>query len=83
MKERARKLERRLGTLDSEYSQQMENLRAAYHKTLSSTLDRDLPGEENIRQRYQAEIEHLRVGTLYTKCQNIILVKVSQKCSTL
>lgn len=63
LKERARKLERRLGTLDSEYSQQMENLRAAYHKTLSSTLDRDLPGEENIRQRYQAEIEHLRVGT--------------------
>ncbi|XP_054268632.1 protein outspread isoform X2 [Macrosteles quadrilineatus] len=60
LKERARKLERRLGTLDSEYSQQMENLRAAYHKTLSSTLDRDLQGEENIRQRYQAEIEHLR-----------------------
>ncbi|XP_046680312.1 protein outspread isoform X3 [Homalodisca vitripennis] len=60
LKERARKLERRLGTLDSEYSQQMENLRAAYHKTLSSTLDRDLPGGENIRQRYQAEIEHLR-----------------------
>ncbi|XP_075221096.1 myosin phosphatase Rho interacting protein outspread isoform X3 [Lycorma delicatula] len=60
LKERARKLERRLGTLDSEYTQQMDNLRAAYHKTLSTTLDRDLQGEENIRQRYQAEIEHLR-----------------------
>uniref|UniRef100_A0A1B6EDG1 PH domain-containing protein n=1 Tax=Clastoptera arizonana TaxID=38151 RepID=A0A1B6EDG1_9HEMI len=60
LKERARKLERRLGTLDSEYTQQMDNLRAAYHKTLSSTLDRELHGEENIRQRYQAEIEHLR-----------------------
>lgn len=64
LKDRARKLERRLGTLDSEYSQQMENLRAAYHKTLSSTLDRDLPGGENIRQRYKAEIEHLRVCTV-------------------
>lgn len=61
LKERTRKLERRLGTLDSEYTQQMDNLRAAYHKTLSTTLDRDLQGEENIRQRYQAEIEHLRV----------------------
>lgn len=64
LKERARKLERRLGTLDSEYTQQMDNLRAAYHKTLSTTLDRDLQGEENIRQRYQAEIEHLRVFLL-------------------
>ncbi|RZF35542.1 hypothetical protein LSTR_LSTR010233, partial [Laodelphax striatellus] len=60
LKERARKLERRLGTLDSEYTQQMDNLRAAYHKTLSTTIDRDLQGEENIRLRYQAEIEQLR-----------------------
>jgi uncharacterized protein (DUF3084 family) len=61
LKERARRLERRLGTLDSEYAQQVENLRAAYHKTLSAGLERDVEGEENIRQRYQAEIEQLRV----------------------
>ncbi|XP_069672228.1 protein outspread isoform X4 [Periplaneta americana] len=60
LKERARRLERRLGTLDSEYAQQVENLRAAYHKTLSAGLERDVDGEENIRQRYQAEIEQLR-----------------------
>jgi len=61
LKERARRLERRLGTLDSEYAQQVENLRAAYQKTLSAGLERDVEGEENIRQRYQAEIEQLRV----------------------
>lgn len=61
LKDRARRLERRLGTLDSEYAQQVENLRAAYHKTLSAGLERDVEGEENIRQRYQAEIEQLRV----------------------
>ncbi|XP_049830062.1 protein outspread isoform X1 [Schistocerca gregaria] len=60
LKERARRLERRLGTLDSEYTQQVENLRAAYQKTLAEGLERDIEGEENIRQRYQAEIEHLR-----------------------
>jgi len=49
--------------LDSEYAQQVENLRAAYHKTLSAGLERDVEGEENIRQRYQAEIEQLRVRT--------------------
>lgn len=62
LKERARKLERRLGTLDSEYSQQLENLRAAYHKTVGSGLERDIDNEENLRQRYQAEIEQLRVN---------------------
>lgn len=61
LKERARRLERRLGTLDSEYAQQVENLRAAYQKTLSAGLERDVEGEENIRLRYQAEIEQLRV----------------------
>ncbi|PNF35189.1 hypothetical protein B7P43_G07654 [Cryptotermes secundus] len=60
LKERARRLERRLGTLDSEYAQQVENLRSAYQKTLSAGLERDVEGEENIRQRYQAEIEQLR-----------------------
>jgi uncharacterized protein (DUF3084 family) len=63
LKERARRLERRLGTLDSEYAQQVENLRAAYQKTLSAGLERDVEGEENIRLRYQAEIEQLRVRT--------------------
>lgn len=78
LKERARKLERRLGTLDSEYTQQMDNLRAAYHKTLSTTLDRDLQGEENIRQRYQAEIEHLRVffSCVFAQCVLILVYLV-------
>lgn len=56
MKERARRLERRLGTLDSEYSQQLEQLRSAYHKSINADLQGD-----SIRQRYQAEIEQLRV----------------------
>nr|CAD7406882.1 unnamed protein product [Timema cristinae] len=60
LKDRARRLERRLGTLDSEYSQQVENLRSAYQKTLSAGLERDVDGEENVCQRYQAEIEQLR-----------------------
>lgn len=62
LKERARKLERRLDTLDSEYSLQMDNLHSAYQKTLAAGLERDLDSGDNIRQRYQAEIEHLRVS---------------------
>lgn len=61
LKERARMLERRLGTLDSEYAQQLDNLRAAYRKTINSGLEGGVQGEDNIRQRYQAEIEQLRV----------------------
>lgn len=61
LKERARMLERRLGTLDNEYAQQLDNLRAAYRKTLNSGLEGNVHGEDNIRQRYQAEIEQLRV----------------------
>lgn len=61
LKERARMLERRLGTLDSEYAQQLDNLRAAYRKTITSGLEGGVQGEDNIRQRYQAEIEQLRV----------------------
>lgn len=56
LKERARRLERRLGTLDSEYSQQLDQLRSAYHKSINADLQGD-----SIRQRYQAEIEQLRV----------------------
>lgn len=59
--EKARRLERRLGTLDSEYAQQMENLRAAYQRTLSAELARDEDVEDSIRLRYQAEIQQLRV----------------------
>jgi len=62
LKERARKLERRLDTLDSEYSLQMDNLRSAYQETLAAGLDRDLECGDNVRQRYQEEIEHLRVS---------------------
>lgn len=63
--ERARRLERRLGTLDAEYAQQMDNLRTAYHKTLSAELEKDENTEDSIRQRYQSEIEQLRVCKTY------------------
>ncbi|KAK6638226.1 hypothetical protein RUM44_008655 [Polyplax serrata] len=59
--ERTRRLEKRLGSLDAEYSQQMDNLRTAYHKTISAELGgKEESTEDSIRQRYQAEIEHLR-----------------------
>lgn len=84
LRERARKLERRLGTLDSEYSQQVESLRAAYNKTLSNAgLDRGLQGEENIRQRYQAEIEQLRVSNLnYATARNTKLITAIKKITS-
>lgn len=60
--EKTRRLEKRLGTLDAEYSQQINNLRLAYHKTLSADLEgKEENSEDSIRQRYQAEIEQLRV----------------------
>lgn len=70
LKERARKLERRLDTLDSEYSLQMDNLHTAYQKTLAAGLERDLDSGDNIRQRYQTEIEHLRVNCYSLKESN-------------
>lgn len=62
LREKSKKLERRLSTLDSEYSQQIDCLRSAYQRTPSPEYDKDFHcSEESIRQRYQKEIEHLKV----------------------
>ena len=60
--EKTKCLEKRLETLDVEYSQQINGLRMAYHKTISTDLDgKDESSVDSIRLRYQAEIEQLRV----------------------
>lgn len=62
MRERAKKFERRLGALDSEYSQQIDSLRSSYQRTPSPEYERDSHcSEESVRLRYQTEIEQLRV----------------------
>ena len=53
-------LEKQIESLNSEYSQQTEDLRHVYSKTLNS-FSSELEEEENLKQRYQAEIQHLRV----------------------
>lgn len=62
LKDRVKKLEKRLSALDSEYSLQMDNLRLSYQISLASN---DSPNgiltEESTKRRYQTEIEHLRV----------------------
>ncbi|XP_050678581.1 protein outspread isoform X2 [Leptidea sinapis] len=55
LRERARTLQRRLAALDSEYSAQLENLRAAYQSAVSADTHGD-----GLRARYQQEIEQLR-----------------------
>ncbi|VVC44570.1 Hypothetical protein CINCED_3A020537 [Cinara cedri] len=61
LKDRVKKLEKRLSALDSEYNQQMDNLRLSYQISLASN---DSPNsiltEESTKRRYQTEIEHLR-----------------------
>jgi len=61
------RLEQRLGTLDSEYSQQIAGLRASYQHSLEQAA-RGVEGagiglDEGVRQRYKAEIQQLRVRT--------------------
>jgi myosin phosphatase Rho-interacting protein len=58
------RLEQRLGTLDSEYSQQIASLRASYQHSLEQAA-RGVEGagiglDEGVRQRYKAEIQQLR-----------------------
>ncbi|CAK1545076.1 unnamed protein product [Leptosia nina] len=55
LRERARTLQRRLAALDSEYSAQLESLRAAYQSAVSADTHGD-----GLRARYQQEIEQLR-----------------------
>ncbi|XP_048479402.1 protein outspread isoform X2 [Plutella xylostella] len=54
LRDRARRLERRLAALDSEYSAQLDSLRAAYQSAAP-----DAHGD-GLRARYQQEIEQLR-----------------------
>ncbi|CAH0722026.1 unnamed protein product, partial [Brenthis ino] len=55
LRERARTLQRRLAALDSEYSAQLESLRAAYQSAVAADTHGD-----SLRARYQQEIEQLR-----------------------
>uniref|UniRef100_A0A146M5E8 Protein outspread n=1 Tax=Lygus hesperus TaxID=30085 RepID=A0A146M5E8_LYGHE len=52
-------LEKQIESLNSEYTQQTEDLRNVYSKTLSS-FNSEMEEEENLKQRYQAEVQHLR-----------------------
>ncbi|CAH2073120.1 unnamed protein product, partial [Iphiclides podalirius] len=55
LRERARTLQRRLAALDSEYSAQLDSLRAAYQSAVAADTHGD-----GLRARYQQEIEQLR-----------------------
>ncbi|XP_020282640.1 protein outspread isoform X2 [Pseudomyrmex gracilis] len=56
LRERARKLEHRLNTMDSEHSAHVNELRAAYQRSMSAELDTDA----ETRKRYKEEIKQLR-----------------------
>ncbi|XP_014212324.1 uncharacterized protein LOC106642148 isoform X2 [Copidosoma floridanum] len=56
LRERARKLEHRLNAMDSEYSAHVNELRAAYQRSISTELDTDA----ETRKRYKDEIKQLR-----------------------
>lgn len=63
LKDRVKKLEKRLSALDAEYSQQMDNLRLSYQISLASNdSSNSIMTEESTKLRYQSEIEHLRVS---------------------
>lgn len=56
LRERARKLENRLNAMDSEHSAHVNELRAAYQRSISAELDTDA----ETRKRYKEEIKQLR-----------------------
>lgn len=56
LRERARKLEHRLNAMDSEHSAHVNELRAAYQRSISAELDTDA----ETRKRYKEEIKQLR-----------------------
>ena len=56
LRERARKLEHRLNAMDSEHSAHVNELRAAYQRSISTELDTDA----ETRKRYKEEIKQLR-----------------------
>lgn len=66
LKDRVKKLEKRLTALDSEYSQQMDNLRLSYQLSLAAgDASNGILTEEATKRRYQTEIEHLRVSFFF------------------
>lgn len=78
MQDVIQRLEQRLGTLDSEYSQQIAGLRASYQLSLEQAA-RGVEGagiglDEGVRQRYKAEIQQLRVRTSETRSAHWILI---------
>ncbi|KAK9504636.1 hypothetical protein O3M35_010923 [Rhynocoris fuscipes] len=56
--DRNKRLELRLESWQEEFTKESENIKSAYNKSLNTAADLD--EEENMRQRYQAEIQHLR-----------------------
>ncbi|KAK1134042.1 hypothetical protein K0M31_011827 [Melipona bicolor] len=56
LREKARKLEQRLNAMDSEHSAHVNELRAAYQRSMSAELDTDA----ETRKRYKEEIKQLR-----------------------
>lgn len=56
LRDRARKLEHRLNAMDSEHSAHVNELRAAYQRSISAELDTDA----ETRKRYKEEIKQLR-----------------------
>jgi chromosome segregation ATPase len=56
LRDRARKLEQRLNAMDSEHSAHVNELRAAYQRSISAELDTDA----ETRKRYKEEIKQLR-----------------------
>lgn len=57
-----------MGALDSEYSQQIDCIRSSYQRTPSPEYEKEnQASEENVRQRYQSEIEQLRVSKIFSK----------------
>lgn len=80
LKDRVKKLEKRLSALDSEYSQQMDNLRLSYQLALasnaspSSSTGAALTTEESTKLRYQTEVEHLRVSPSLHFSQSVYIV---------
>ncbi|XP_033225493.1 protein outspread isoform X3 [Belonocnema kinseyi] len=56
LRERARKLEHRLNAMDSEHSAHVNELRAAYQRSINTELDTDA----ETRKRYKEEIKQLR-----------------------
>lgn len=62
-RERVRKLEKRLELLENEHSTQIEHLQESFTEqelSRSGDSEKDVEASENVRRRYQVEIEQLR-----------------------